>query len=207
VLPLWVLALVALYAARLPASYQHGRYVMPALPAIVTLGAIGTLWLVQSGQRMRLQRILTQVLLLAVLAMFGAMVLGVTPAIYARDVAVINEEMVASANWIDDNISQDTLLAIHDIGAVAYFTPRPMLDIAGLVSPDVIPYINDPDGMWSLLEAQEAAYLMAFPDQIPGDDPNDPRLCEVYTTGGETAINLEASNMTIYALAWDEVCP
>ncbi len=207
VLPLWALALVALYAARLPASYQHGRYVMPALPALVTVGAVGTLWLVQIGRRNTLGRVLTQSLLLSSLAAIGAMVLIVTPVIYAQDVAVINEEMVASAVWIDDNIPQDTLLAIHDIGAVAYFTPRPLLDVAGLVSPEVIPYINDSDGMWALLRERDAAYLMAFPDQIPGDDPDDPRLCEVFSTNGPTAIKLGAANMAIYTLAWDEVCP
>lgn len=207
VLPLWALALVALYAARLPASYQHGRYVMPALPALVTVGAVGTLWLARAGRRRRAWRVLTQALLLAVLVTFGVMVLAVTPAIYARDVAVINEEMVASAAWIDDNIPVNTLLAIHDIGAVAYFTPRPLLDVAGLVSPEAIPYINDPDGMWALLQGRDAAYLMAFPDQIPGDNPDDPRLCPVFTTNGQTALALGAANMTVYALAWDAVCP
>ncbi len=207
VLPLWVIVLVALYAARLPASYQHGRYVMPALPALVTVGAVGTRWLLHVGQRVRLGRVFSQALLLATLAMFGAMVLGVTPAIYARDVAIINEEMVAAAAWIDTNVPQDALLAIHDIGAVAYFTPRPILDIAGLVSPDVIPYINDAEGMWELLQERNARYLMAFPDQIPGDNPNDPRLCEVFRTGGPTAAELGAANMTVYALAWDGACP
>jgi hypothetical protein len=210
VLPLWLLGLVALYAARLPASYQHGRYVMPALPALVIIGSIGLRHLVKMGRTQLIGRVLTQTALMAAIVSFVVMAVGVGPGVYARDVAVINEEMVASARWIDENISPDEFLAIHDIGAVAYFTPRPILDIAGLVSPEAIPFINEPDGLWDLMQERGAVYLMAFPDQIPGDDPEvsvlDPRLCVVFTTNGPTAIALEAKNMSVYQLAWDGDC-
>jgi hypothetical protein len=114
--------------------------------------------------------------------------------------------MVASARWIDANIPPDELLAVHDIGAVAYFTPRPIIDIAGLVSPEIIPIVNDADALWTLLEARGADYLMAFPDQIPGDSPDDPRLCEVFNTRGEAAVDAGGANMAVYRLAWGADC-
>lgn len=206
ILPLWLLGLVALYAARLPAAYQHGRYVMPALPALVIMGTVGVQQLVAMSRRQLAGRVLTRTLLIATIVSFVLMAIGLGPMTYARDVAVINEEMVASAQWIDENISPDESLAIHDIGAVAYFTPRPILDIAGLVSPEVIPLINDPGGMWNLMEKRRISYLMAFPDQVPGDDITDDRLCPVFVTDGPTALDLDAANMTIYKLAWDGEC-
>jgi len=33
--------------------------------------------------------------------------------------------------------ADDDLIAAHDIGAIGYFAPRPILDLAGLISPDV----------------------------------------------------------------------
>ncbi|MEO0563444.1 MAG: hypothetical protein AAF125_15145 [Chloroflexota bacterium] len=206
VLLLWPLGLLAAYAARLPATYQHGRYVMPAIPALVVMGVCGTLVLLEMGRRYTWSRVLTRVLAASAFMGIIAMLLGLGPGIYARDVAVIDQEMVAAAAWIDANIPTDELMAIHDIGAVAYFTPRTLLDIAGLVSPEAIPYINDPEGMWHLIESRDAAYLMAFPDQIPGDDPTDERLCEVFTTNGQAAQDLNAANMTIYALSWGGEC-
>jgi len=206
-LPLiWSIALILLYAARLPAAYQHGRYVIPALPALVLVGAIGTLYAVQMWKRQMLSRVVSRALLASAILGSFAFALILAPPIYATDVRIINEEMVASARWIDENIPKDELLAIHDIGAVGYFTPRPMLDIAGLVSPDVAPIVDDENALWRLMQDREAQYLMAFPDQIPGDDPNDPRLCRVFITNGETAPKQGGSNMAIYRLAWDNNC-
>lgn len=206
-LPLiWAFGLIFLYAGRLPAPYQHGRYVIPALPAIVLVGNAGVLYAVRMWKYQMLPRVVSRALLAS--ALVGQVVFTVilAPPIYATDVSIINEEMVASAQWIDENIPKDELLAIHDIGAVGYFTPRSMLDIAGLVSPDVAPIVDDADALWQLMQDRDAKYLMAFPDQIPGDDVNDPRLCRVFMTGGKTAPKQGGANMAIYRLAWDEDC-
>lgn len=208
ILPLWVIGLLLLYALRLPASYQHGRYVLPALPALVVMGSMGTLHWVNRWRHQPLTRILSRSTALGAVGIGVAMTLGLAPSIYARDVAVINQEMVAAARWVDANVPTSAFMAIHDIGAVAYFTPRPMLDIAGLVSPEVIPIINDTDALWNLMQARDVQYLMAFPDQIPGENPQDPRLCEVFRTDGTVALSLGAENMAVYALNWQGLeCP
>lgn len=201
------LALIMLYAARLPANYQHGRYVLPALPSLVIMGTVGTLALVQAGRRQLVPRVLTRSLLGAAIAGMSVMTVGMAPSIYARDVAVINEEMVASAHWLAENVPDDVLLAVHDIGAVAYFAPRPLLDLAGLVSPEVIPLMHDPDALWSLIESREAGYLMGFPEHIPNRDPSDPRLCLLFETNAPTAQTMGAGNMAVYGLAFDADCP
>ena len=102
--------------------------------------------------------------------------------------------------------SPDDLLAIHDIGAVGYFAGRPLIDIAGLVSPEFILLVGDADAMWALMEQRGARYLMAMPDQVPGDDVHDPRLCAVYQSDGSSARVAGGEKMTIYGLAWDGDC-
>ena len=203
---LWSVALIALYAARLPAYYQHGRYVIPALPAFIAVGTVGIWQLIHAGRRSIGGRVLSRSL--AISTLLGLVFFVVQGAgVYARDVRIIDEEMVASANWIRDNIPPDEMLAIHDIGAVGYFAPRPMLDLAGLVSPEIVPFILDRDLLWAWLEASNARYLMAFPDQVPGNDVTDPRLCPVFTTGGTASVAAGGPNMTVYRLAWDGNCP
>lgn len=203
---LWVAALIALYAARLPASYQHGRYVIPALPALVTVGALGTLLLLQQARASLIGRAVARALAFsaALLLVFFALITGAEA--YERDVRVINEEMVATAHWIREHLPPSDLLAIHDIGAVGYFAPRPLVDIAGLVSPDVVPLIGDAEGLWAYMRDSGARYLMAFPDQIPGRSTADRRLCLVYSTNAPTAPALGAANMAVYQLAWDNGC-
>jgi hypothetical protein len=58
------------------------------------------------------------------------------------------------------------------------------------------------------MESRDAQYLMAFPQtQIPGGSPDDPRLCEIFSTGGIWSPAAGGENMTVYVLAWDGVCP
>ncbi len=114
--------------------------------------------------------------------------------------------MVTAAKWIRDNLPEDELLAIHDIGAVGYYAPRPMVDVAGLINPEVIDYIGDPDALWAYLEAQGAEYFFGFPDQIPGGDPDDDRLCLIYSTDAEATLKAGHPNMALYKIAWDATC-
>lgn len=208
---LWAVALIVLYAVRLPASYQHGRYVIPALPGMVLAGTVGTVYLINRFNHQRRKnavgRVFIRAALISVVSVQLLFTLLIGATAYARDVRIINEEMVESAHWIRDNLPPDELLAIHDIGAVGYFAPRPkLLDIAGLVSPEVIPIVTDADALWQLMQERDARYLMAFPDQIPGDSTDDPRLCPVYVSDGTATIDAGGEHMAVYRLSWDENC-
>ena len=129
--------------------------------------------------------------------MLFAFVLGLQA--YVQDVAIIDQEMVAAAQWIRDNIPPDDLLVVHDIGAVGYFAPRPILDIAGLISPEVVPMMQRSRCAVGVDAASAARkYLMALDNQIPGGDVHDPRLClEGFTTRRDgSAARRGDSNMT-----------
>lgn len=206
-LPLvWGLGLIALYAATLPLPFQHGRYVIPALPAWIFCGVVGTAHLLHWGRRAMITRVLTRAVAFAAALMFVffAFLTGVRA--YAQDVAIINQEMVDPAHWIASHIPPDEILAVHDIGAVGYFAPRPILDIAGLVSPEFVPAVGNAEAMWTMMQAGGARYLMAMPDQLPGDDITDSRLCPVYTSDGTAALTAGGLKMMIYVLAWDGEC-
>jgi hypothetical protein len=85
----------------------------------------------------------------------------------AYDVYWIESEMVGTARWVQENIPPDALLAVHDIGALGYFVPNPLIDLAGLISPEVIPFIRNTEGLTKYLEERSADYLIVFPSQYP----------------------------------------
>jgi len=213
-LPLvWAVGLIVLYAWRLPADYQHGRYVLPALPALVLMGSAGlcvALGFISDAQKSMgftglLRRVVVRAWAMTFVLLY-AYYLVAGREIYRVDVAIIDGEMVTAAHWIRDNLPPDDLLAIHDIGAVGYFASRPMLDIAGLITPDVVPLIGQPDALWAFMQDRGAKYLLAFPDQIPGGRVDDPRLCPVYSTNAAVTQQVGHANMQVYRLAWDERC-
>jgi hypothetical protein len=204
----WGGGLIALYAAYLPLDIQHGRYVIPALPALIVMGVIGTgeLWEWVKPRRNPAVRAMVRALIISAAVLFVLFALTLGRAAYVQDVQIIDGDMVAAAVWINANIPTDELLAIHDIGAVGYFAPRRMLDIGGLVSPEVIPIIRDGDAIWELLETRNAAYLMAYDYQTPNENPNDARLCPLYTSGNQATEAAGGAPMRVYRIDANGAC-
>lgn len=189
----WVAALPALYAWRLPVEYQFGRYLMPIIPFIVVYGVAGTVLLLRKIQLPVLTRVwvLALAVLLVVFAAFGALR-------YAQSVAVVNCEMVATARWTAENLPPGRV-AVHDIGAQGYFDSRPILDMAGLVSPEVIPFIRDEAKLYVWLRAAGASYAVFFPTWYP-QLASSPGFVQVHETGCQATRALGEENLRVYEL-------
>ena len=131
-----------------------------------------------------------------VIAVLFALYIPIGAAAFATDVAIINGEMVSVAQWLDRNTPPDALIAAHDIGAIGYFTGRPILDLAGLISPEVIPFIRDEAKLDEWMRAKGAQYLVTFPGWYPHLS-SAPGLVELFQ--GSSTFSPE--HMTVYALA------
>jgi hypothetical protein len=195
VMPLaWVAVLPALYAVRLPVEYQYGRYVMPIIPFLILYGVAGTAEL--------MERLPGRVLKRAAAASTGAVALtflALGADQYAQSVAVINCEMVAMARWTAAKVEDGELLAAHDIGAQGYFDPRPVLDMAGLVSPEVIPFMRDEANLLAWMQARGARYGVFFPTWYPTLAANR-ELKRVHATDCGITRELGEENLTLYEI-------
>jgi len=193
--PLWGIVTVAVYALRLPVAYQHGRYLMPVIPPLLVYGLGWTLEL--TGWR-RLPRLLGPVLTLS-LALSGLLFWLHGAQAYRNDVAIIEGEMVAVARWLNENTAPDDLIAVHDIGAVGYLAHRPLLDLAGLINPEVVPFIRDEARLREWLREQGADYLVTFPSWYP-ELTSGPWAERVYTTAARVTVLQGGENMAVYRL-------
>lgn len=203
----YAMAHLSLFAWRLPASFQHGRYVLPVLAPLLLYAAGGMWIIVQRSNKSALGRVLARSLALSALVALPCFwFLGGQA--YGNDVKIINGEMVKSAKWIADNVPEDELLAVHDIGAVGYFAPRRIFDLAGLVSPEVIPIIRNKSALVAMLCERDARWLMVFPDQNPFEDKEkDPRLEEVFSTNESFTLEAGGSgNMAVFRLHFGDTC-
>jgi hypothetical protein len=197
----WWVVHLTLYALRLPVTYQHGRYQMPVIPFFILLGLGGTAYLLRPAAQALLPRVVSRATLLAIMAVSVAF-LGLGARAYAADVAFIQGEMVATARWLEEHTSPGSLIAVHDIGAVGYFTRRPLLDLAGLVTPEVIPFIADETRLVEFMQSRGAEYVVFFPDWSDAYQrmAHDPRLEMVHTTGFAWTLSQGRANMTVYRL-------
>ncbi len=193
-LPLvWMFAHVAVYALRLPVSYQHGRYLLPIIPIVLLYGIVGTVLLldgVKARSTKPAARLLRRVYALTIAVVFVVYV-PIGALAFATDVAIINGEMVVVAKWLAANTPPGATIAAHDIGAIGYFTRRPILDLAGLISPEVIPFIRDEAQLGQWMQAKGAYYFVTFPRWYPqlatrwppvfaGNSPFSPEHMTVY---------------------------
>ena len=191
---LWIIGFLLIYAQRLPVVYQHGRYVIPVMPTYFLLGLIGLITFIDLSSRKTLMRIASRVWALLIGSLLiGFWVLGARA--YAVDVAIIESEMVAVSRWLADQTETDELIAVHDIGAIGYYSDRVILDLAGLVSPEMIPIIRDEYAIAEYLDRNEVSYLATFPSWYPYL-VNQGEL--VYVTNGQFSTNNGGENMGVY---------
>ena len=192
---IWMAGYVLLYTLRLP-PYQHGRYLIPVMPVLLLWGCLGVLEYFSKGGTGAGSRVMRlgwggAIAMLAVSFWF----LGARS--YGQDVAYIETEMVAVAKWADANLPADALIAAHDIGALGYFDHHNLIDLAGLVSPEVIPFLRDETSIASYLQERDAGYLIAFPALYPTIAANS---LIVYSSGGSFAPMQGGENLFIYQL-------
>jgi hypothetical protein len=189
----WCAGYFVLYISRLPV-YQHGRYIMPAMPVFFLAGLLALADFDADRLHTRYHRLAQAAWRSsAALLLAGFVVLGARS--YAEDVAIIESEMVITAKWVAENLPPDALLAAHDIGALGYFDDHELIDLAGLISPEVIPFIGDEARLAAYLDLHGANYLIAFPDFYP-------RMTEraeiLFVTSSPFTLELGRENMAVY---------
>jgi hypothetical protein len=169
---------------------------MPVIPVLIAFGIRGAAALLgRAWHDVRpVPRVLSRAAVLAIaVTQLGFVAIGARA--YATDVAIIEGEMVKVARWLDANTVPNDLIAAHDIGAIGYFSQRPLVDLAGLISPEVIPFIRDEARLWALVRQRGAAYLVTFPSWYPRMT-SEPRLIPAFA--GNASASPE--HLTVYRI-------
>ena len=193
----WLLGYLLLYALRLPVIYQYGRYIMPAMPVYFIWSLSGMAEWIRPLEPLRWRWVLGRAWL-ASLTLIWLAFWWIGGRAYAISVAIIESEMVDTARWVAANTEPQTLIAAHDIGALGYFGERPLVDLAGLVSPEVIPFLRDESRLANFLNERGADYLMTFPGWYPELIQHGR---EVHSSQGQFSPLQGGENMRIYR--WD----
>jgi hypothetical protein len=190
----WWFALITLYACRLPVTYQHGRYVIPTIPVLVLLGLWGT------ENLPRLHRIPRRVLRISIPVLLLIFWLRGAEQ-YATDVRIIDSELAAAGVWIRDNTPSTAVIGAHDIGAIGYISGRSLVDTAGLITPEVIPFMRDEDRILAFLQTRGVDYIAIFPSWYP-TIASDTRLRPIYRSTGPWVVEAGGDNIVVYETGW-----
>jgi hypothetical protein len=149
---------MALLAPYRGPGFQEGRYVLHVLP----IGLIALAATVGRPSR--------RTVIVGALATLALAVVTLWPAAdrYAWGVQNINGMQVDIGRWVDRNVPVSARLAVNDIGAIAFFSRRQIIDLVGIVTPDVIPYRREGEvGVMRYVMTACPDYLIVFPSWFP----------------------------------------
>jgi len=107
---------------------------------------------------------------------------------YALGIKNINDIHVTTGKWIANNIPDQAVIGLHDIGAIKYFSNRKVVDLQGLTHPEIIPFrTRGLAGLEEFLkENPYITYLSVFADTA---HPSGLDLEEVFRVRGEDNIS------------------
>lgn len=96
------------------------RYAAPVLPLLVLAVTASVVWSLGAGVALSITH---------------------TPSLKISR-AYLNDALVSYGLWLNQNTPPTAIIGCYDVGAIAYYSRRPILDLVGLNSPEVIPLID-----------------------------------------------------------------
>lgn len=175
---LWLLAL-PLGLAALSSGLEiqvgnFGRYLFPLFPLVVVLGSLALVRIpfravrATGGPFVAAAALVVLILptLISLTGGFGR---------YLTSCANVRDSDVALARWLAPRLDPRAVLAVTDIGALQYFLPNRLIDMGGLVTPELnrLRLAGNREGrnyrevLSSYLEEKRPDFLIAFPEWFP----------------------------------------
>jgi hypothetical protein len=165
---LWSLLLFIAYQKYLPMLYQNGRYLVPILPCflLLTLDGLGmVLNFLKRWFRPLVKfnvSITVSILIVLIFAVYFCTATIRQTATYTETCRYITDRQVQTAYWIRDYLPPDAVVATHDIGAIAFYSGRRVVDMVGLVSPEMINNVGRFDLLIKFLERNHVTHIAAL---------------------------------------------
>jgi arabinofuranosyltransferase len=178
-----------------PLMVHDGRYLFHLLAFFVIIAVVGMLEL---KRFVRPGWVIALFMALAVARLGFALFDGAAD--YAAKVKNINDLQIATARWIDKVTTPDARIATNDIGAIAYFSGRFIIDTEGLVTPEAI----HPKRMRKFvpfLESERPDLLVIFPEWYPEIVARTDLFHEVYRIHAEQEA-AGAPSLVMYRTPW-----
>jgi hypothetical protein len=189
---IFLVGLISVYWLLIPFSGSFGRYLMPLIPVYIILSVHGmkiiSEFLYNKFKSASFSYIVLTCYFVASI-IISIIFLVEWSDIYTQSCKYYNERHVAAGKWIFNNTPQNAVVAAHDIGAIEFYGKRKLVDMVGLVSPEIIdkmklgfiPYLN------KYLIEKKPDYLVTLKNwfEIVNDNPvytpiREPEILEIY---------------------------
>ena len=163
-LPLLSLVLVPWTIGILTPRPDYGagdRYISFLNPVVAVLATAGIVTAVRTLPRWGAW------LLAVLIAVPAVTAIGHGAQYYGWCVKNTEEMHVRLAKWVRQELPPGAIIAVHDLGAMAFFGGHPLIDLEGIGSPDMLPHKRNADALFIALYNKRPDYLIVAPNWYP----------------------------------------
>jgi hypothetical protein len=178
-----------------PLLVHEGRYLFHLLVIFLVVSIVGLFEL----RRWIVARWVFPLLLVAAFVRMGLGIVDGAPE-YAKKVKNINDLQLATARWIERETTPDARIATNDIGAIAYFSHRFIIDTEGLVTPEAIKPKRARKFV-PFLAQERPDLLIIFPEWYPEIAARTDLFHEIYRIHAHQE-SAGAPSLVIYRTPW-----
>ena len=189
----WCVALPIAYLLMLPFAHRFYRYLVPLLPALAIVGLAGLRQLTAADLFPAVPRAVKRTILVVILIVAGGLqLLGSFRARneFAFYTRYHHDRHERAGRWLADNTSDGAIVAAHDIGAIAFYSGRKVVDIVGLVLPEAVVHLHTPGYpayLADLFERSGVTHIAALRNWLEIDNDRalflaepEPELMEIF---------------------------
>ena len=126
--------------------------------------------------------------------------------IHANQIMNINEMQVTLSEWVRDNVPEDAVIATYDVGALGYFSRCTVIDVYGLVTPEVLHNRTTVPEQAQFLKDIHCDYIMFYEewfvylwDEISHIGGSVHKVVSAHI---EPNVVCGTSNMAVYTVTW-----
>jgi len=145
---IFIALLIFMYWYKLPYAHRFGRYMMPIFPFYILLSVYGGReffrWLANYLGDTKLVNGLNIILLAGTIVYF-ATGYNENKKVFQDQSRHIYIRQVETAKWLKNNTPEGSIIATHDVGAIAYYSDRKIVDVVGLINPEFVSKLNSKD--------------------------------------------------------------
>jgi hypothetical protein len=164
---LWIFLLPLVSSFIIPNFRHHGRYFIPLIP-FLNLIAIYIFYVIRDSVRdIPIKGLLSKNYVLVIITCFSVFYYVTFAGAYGYNTQNINDQQVELAYWVEKNVPPDATIAVNDIGAITYISKNKVVDMAGLVTPQILRYRtyqwqDNLDSTYYLLKNNNVSYVIIY---------------------------------------------
>jgi len=165
---LWIIFLPLISSILIPNWRHHVRYMIPLIPFInfIAIYTFAEMMQLKSFEKIK-NFIIRKKYALSFVLIFSIVNYIVFAIALGLNTDNINSQQVKLANWVNQNVGRNETIAVNDIGAIGFINKNKIIDMAGLITPEILLYrtYNMEDNIDSvnyLLKKNNVSYIIIY---------------------------------------------